>query len=149
MTARPRKVWFVTVPIAVVFIAVFAIVAALLRDSGTGVYFQVSDQVAMVGIGVLLAAGVLWLTWPKVTADADGITVRNLLGRTRYPWSAIVSISFPDGAAWARLELPDDEYVPVMAIQSLDGARAVTAIRALRGLHRAAVGSPDAAGTTG
>ncbi|GLW94242.1 membrane protein [Actinokineospora globicatena] len=141
MTARPRKVWLVTVPIAVVFVAVFAVVAILLRDSGTGVYFQVSDQVAMVGIGVLLALGVLWLTWPKVTADEAGITVRNLLGRTRYPWSAVVGISFPDGAAWARLELPDDEYVPVMAVQAIDGARAVAAIRELRGLHRAATGA--------
>ncbi|MBM7775295.1 hypothetical protein JOD54_005499 [Actinokineospora baliensis] len=127
-----------TVPIAVVFIGVFVVVAVLLRGSGTGVYFQVSDQLAMVGIGVLLAAGVLWLTWPKVTADEDGITVRNLLGRTRYPWTAVRGISFPDGAAWARLELPDDEYVPVMAVQSIDGARAVEAIRELRRLHRVA-----------
>ncbi|WP_253885280.1 PH domain-containing protein [Actinokineospora diospyrosa] len=127
-----------TVPIAVVFIGVFVVVAVLLRGSGTGVYFQVSDQVAMVGIGVLLAAGVLWLTWPKVTADEAGITVRNLLGRTNYPWTAVVAISFPDGAAWARLELPDDEYVPVMAVQSIDGARAVEAIRELRRLHRVA-----------
>ncbi|WP_245931361.1 PH domain-containing protein [Actinokineospora auranticolor] len=125
--------------IAAVFVAVFTVVAILLRTTSTGVFFQVSDQIAMVGIGVLLACGVLWLTWPRVTADAAGVTVRNLLGRTRYPWESVVGISFPDGAAWARLELPDDEYVPVMAVQAIDGDRAVTAIRELRRLHRAAV----------
>jgi len=138
VTSRPRKVRFVAALFAVVFVAVFTVVAVLLRDTPTGVYFQVSDQVAMVGIGVLLACGALWLTRPRVAADADGVTVRNLLGSTRYPWEYIRSISFPDGASWARLELPDDEYVPVMAVQAIDGDRAVATIRELRKLHRAA-----------
>ncbi|SDC15860.1 PH domain-containing protein [Actinokineospora iranica] len=137
MTARPRKVRFVSAVFAVVFVAVFSVVAVLLRNTPTGVYFQLSDQIAMVGIGVLLACGALWLTRPRVSADAEGVTVRNLLGSTRYPWSVVQSVSFPDGAAWARLELPDDEYVPIMAVQSIDGERAVTAIRELRKLHRA------------
>ncbi|WP_026423944.1 PH domain-containing protein [Actinokineospora inagensis] len=140
LVARPRKVRFVTVPVAVVFVGVFVVVAILLRSSGTGVFFQASDQLAMVGIGVLLALGVLWLTWPKVTADATGVTVRNLLGGTRYPWTGVRAISFADGAAWARLELPDDEYVPIMAVQAVDGDRAVAAIRHLRRLHRDALG---------
>ncbi|MGQ0838911.1 PH domain-containing protein [Actinokineospora sp.] len=123
---------------AVVFVGVFTVVAVLLRNTPTGVFFQVSDQIAMVGIGVLLACGALWFTRPKVSADAAGIDVRNLLGTTRYPWEVVRSVSFPDGAAFARLELPDDEYVPVMAVQAIDGDRAVAAIRELRRLHRAA-----------
>lgn len=138
MNARPRKVRFVAGAFAVVFVAVFTVVALLLRNTPTGVFFQVSDQIAMIGIGVLLACGALWFTRPRVEADAEGVTVRNMLGGTRYPWEYVESVSFPDGASWARLELPDDEYVPVMAVQSIDGDRAVTAIRELRALHRAA-----------
>ncbi|WP_018686099.1 PH domain-containing protein [Actinokineospora enzanensis] len=143
VTARPRRVRLVSGAFAVVFVAVFSVVAVLLRGSDTGAVFQVSDQVAMVGIGVLLACGVLWLTWPKVSADEGGVTVRNLLGGTRYPWASVERISFPDGAAWARLELPDDEYVPIMAVQAVDGPRAVSAIRDLRALHAAATRPGD------
>jgi len=132
--ARPHRVRFVTGTIAVVFVAIFSVVAVLLRNTPTGVFFQASDQVAMVGIGVLLACGALWFTRPKVAADAEGVEVRNLLGTTRFEWDVVESVSFPNGASWARLELPDDEYVPIMALQSADGARAVAGIRELRRL---------------
>ncbi|MGX7828739.1 PH domain-containing protein [Actinokineospora sp. 24-640] len=138
MTARPRKIRFVSGAFALVFIAVFTVVAVLLKESTTGVYFQTADQVAMVGIGVLLAVGALWFTWPKVTADSSGVVVRNMLGGKFLAWSDIVAVTFPDGAAYARLELPDDEYIVVMAVQAIDGDRAVSAIRELRKLHKAA-----------
>ena len=103
-------------------------------------FFRTADQVAMVGVGVLLAAGVLLFTRPRVRADAETIEVRNIYGTTRYPWSSVEALSFPDGASFARLELPDDEYVSIMAIQSTDGERAVRAMRALRKLYRASRG---------
>ena len=37
-------------------------------------------------------------------------------------------MTFPTGARWARVDLPDDEYVPLMAIQSVDKQRAVDAM---------------------
>ena len=43
-------------------------------------------------------------------------------------------MSFPVGARWARVDLPDDEYVPLMAIQSVDKERAVAAMDAVRSL---------------
>lgn len=137
-TARPHRVRLFAAPLAAVLVAAFTVVAIFLKDSDTGVRFHTSDQVAMVGIGVILALAVLWSTWPRVRADAAGIEVRNLLGPRRYPWSEVRAVSFPDGARWARLELPADEYIPMLAIQSLDGDRAVTAMRELRHLHRAA-----------
>jgi Bacterial PH domain len=57
----------------------------------------------------------------------------------------VLAVTFPDGASWARLDLPDDEYVPVLAVQAVDGTRAVTAMRQLRALHAAA----RPAGTSG
>ncbi|WP_436496842.1 PH domain-containing protein [Actinokineospora sp. HUAS TT18] len=138
MIARPRKVRLVTGIIATVFVVIFTVVAVLLRNTPTGVFFHTSDQVAMAGIGVLLACGALWFTRPKVTADAEGVNVRNLLGTTHFSWDVVESVSFPNGASWARLELPDDEYVPIMALQSMDGERAVTGIRELRRLLKEA-----------
>jgi hypothetical protein len=113
-------------------------VAVLLRSSSTGVHFYVSDQVAMAGIGLVLAAGALWFARPRVRADHDGVEVRNMLGTHHYRWSEIRSVSFPDGSPWARLELPADEYVPILAVQAIDGEHAVTAMRELRRLRREA-----------
>ncbi|MEV7095700.1 PH domain-containing protein [Amycolatopsis sp. NPDC051045] len=124
--------------LAVALLAVFVVVAVLLRNGDTGVRFQRSDQAAMVGIGILLAAGVMLFAVARVRADADGIEVRNVLLTRRFAWSDVLSVSFPDGASWARLELPDDEYHSVMAVQAVDRDRAVEAVRALRKLHRAA-----------
>lgn len=137
--ARPRKVRVLAGIGAVVLVAVFTVVAVLLKSDSTGVYFHTSDQVAMIGIGVLLGIGALMFARPRVRAVADGVEVRNMLGTRRYPWELVEHVSFPDGSAWARLELPDDEYVPVLAIQAIDGERAVTAMRELRRLHRHAL----------
>lgn len=43
-------------------------------------------------------------------------------------------MSFHEGARWARLDLPDDEYVAVMAIQAVDKARAVESMDRVRAL---------------
>lgn len=136
--ARPRKVRVLASFGAVIFVAVFTVVAVLLRNTPTGVYFYLSDQIAMVGIGVLLGCGALMFARPRVRADLDGVEVRNMLGSRRYAWTDIESVSFPDGSAWARLELPDDEYVPILAVQAIDGDHAVTAMRELRRLRREA-----------
>lgn len=133
---RPQKVRRVAFPAAGVLVVVFAVVAVLLRNTSTGVHFRVSDQVAMGLLGVLLAAGVLLLTRPRLRADTSGIEVRNIVTTHRYDWSAVGAFSFPDGAAFARLELPEDEYLPVLAIQATDGGHAVASMRELRELRR-------------
>ncbi|MGH3752311.1 MAG: PH domain-containing protein [Pseudonocardiaceae bacterium] len=144
--ARPRKVRRVAVAAAVVLVAVFTVVATLLRQTPTGVYFQLSDQVAMVLLGLLLAGAALLFARPRVRAGADGVEVRNLAGSRTLPWELVARVSFPDGAPWARLELPDDEYLAVMAIQAADGRHAVQAIRALRALHAEHIAPRDNSG---
>ena len=52
---------------------------------------------------------------------APGIAVRNLLGYKLIPWSDVIGVTFPRGARWARVDLPDDEYMPAMAIQAVEG----------------------------
>lgn len=126
---------------AAVLVLVHVTLGVLLRSSATGVYFRVVDQFAMAGIGLLLAGGVLLLTRPRLRVGPRGIAVRNILGERVVDWDLDQGLSFPDGAAWARIELPDDEYVPVMAIQANDREHAVRAVRRFRELEAKYTGS--------
>lgn len=135
---RPRKIRRVAWVCAVGLVVVFTIVGVLLGNTPTGVIFRLSDQIAMVVLGFLLAGGVLLLTRPRVRADAEGIEVRNVVTAHRFKWTDVLYVSFPDGASWARLELPHDEYISIMAVQATDREHAVKAVRALRELHRVA-----------
>ncbi|SEP43852.1 PH domain-containing protein [Amycolatopsis saalfeldensis] len=138
LVIRPRRTLIMCSVLAVLLLGVFIVVAVLLRNSHTGVVFEPADQAAMIGIGILLAAGTMLFALPRVRADADGVEVRNVLATRRFAWTDVLSVSFPDGASWARFELPEDEYFSVMAVQAVDRDRAVAAVRALRKLHRAA-----------
>ena len=120
--------------------AAFLIAAAhitvgfLLKIRSSGVIFQTADQVAIGLLGVIIACLVLLFARPRLRVGPDGLSVRNLLAYRLIPWSDVVDVSFPLGARWARVDLPDDEYVPLMAIQSVDKERAVDAMDAVRGL---------------
>jgi Bacterial PH domain len=138
VVVRPRKTMIVAVVAAVAVLTLFVVVAVLLRTADTGVYFRLADQIAMVAIGALIAGGVLLLARPRVRADGDGIEVRNVLVTRTLPWEVVERVAFPDGASWARLELIGDDYLPVLAIQAVDGQRAVDGIRRVRALHAAA-----------
>ncbi|MHA6794831.1 PH domain-containing protein [Pseudonocardia bannensis] len=146
VTVRPRKVLRVAWACAVLSVVFFTVIAVLLRNSPTGVFFRLADQIAMVLMGLFVAGGVLLLARPRVRADADGIEVRNILVTRHVPWDQVRGVAFPDGASWARLDLPDDEYLSILAIQAVDGAYAVDGIRAVRALYAAA--SPDGAQAT-
>lgn len=145
LEVRPRKVRLVAFVAAVVLVVVFAVLAVLLRGDSTGVYFRLADQVAMVVFGLLLAGAVLLLARPRLRVSSQGVAVRNILGERSFPWPLVREVSFPDGASWARLELPDDEYVAVMAIQATDGPRAVDALVVFRDLHRTYTAAPGPA----
>jgi hypothetical protein len=137
LVLRPRRAVVLSVIGAALLLGVFVVVAIVLRNSPTGVYFRLADQVSMVLLGVLLAGGLLLLARPRVRADAEGVEVRNVLSSRRLAWTEVQRVAFPDGASWARLDLPDYEYLPVLAIQAVDRGRAVEAITRLRALHAA------------
>ncbi|MFE4499881.1 PH domain-containing protein [Rhodococcus sp. NPDC056743] len=132
LIAKPRKSARYAIGVAVLLVVVHVTLAVSLRSGSTGVYFRAADQLAMATIGCVLAGGVLLLTRPRVRAGQRGIAVRNILGEKIVEWDLFEGLSFPDGAAWARIELPDDEYMPVMAIQSNDREYAVDAVVKLR-----------------
>lgn len=118
---------------AAVLILVAHIAGGLaLKIGSSGVVFQTADQVALAVLGVILAGLALLLTRPRLRVGSAGISVRNLLGDKLIPWSDVAGVSFPIGRRWARIDLPDDEYIPVMAIQAVDKDRAVDAMDAVR-----------------
>jgi len=132
LQVRPKRIQYVAYGAAAVIVVVHIAVGALLKVGATGVIFQTADQVAMAILGFILAGLVLLLTRPRLRAGAAGISVRNVLGDKLIPWPDVAGVSFPVGARWARIDLPDDEYVPAMAIQAVDKTHAVEAMDTLR-----------------
>jgi hypothetical protein len=122
--------------LAAAVVVVCTLVSFGLRGStgeGPGV-FEAGDQWAMIGLGVLLAGGILMFTRPRVDADSTGIRVRNVVGGYDLPWEVVRAVRFGRGAPWASLDLEDDESVAVMAVQAADKEHAVEAVRTLRAL---------------
>jgi hypothetical protein len=135
VTSRPVKLTRVCWGLALLVLAVFTVVAVALRGDGEA-QFRLADQIAMVTLGGLIACGVLALTRARVTADAQGVRVRNVIGEKLYPWQVVRAVRMDDGASWASLDLQDDDTVALLGIQSNDGDRAVDAVLALRALLR-------------
>lgn len=132
LVAGPRRIKIVAWSLAAMIVVVFGLLGLVLGKEDTGVYFRVVDQVAVLLIGVLMALALLLFTRPRLRAGAEGVAVRNLFSEKVVEWDLVLDLSFPEGAAWARLELPDDEYAPVLAIQIYDKAHAVDAVRDFR-----------------
>lgn len=136
---------------ALLIVAVFAVVAYAIGTAGEGpvqpgqLRFGLLDQLAMLGLGLLAAGAVLALTRPRVVADAEGVTVRNVVGETRLPWAVVTDVRLDEGAPWAYLDLADDDQVAVLALQANDGAHAVDGVLALRALLRASRAGEDPA----
>ncbi|MGE2720010.1 PH domain-containing protein [Mycolicibacterium celeriflavum] len=131
---RPHLAPYFVYAAAALILAAHVTVGALLKVGSTGVIFRTADQVAIALLGVVIAAVVLLFARPRLRVGASGVTVRNLLADKTIPWSEVVDISFPRGARWARVDLPDDEYIPIMAIQAVDKQRAVEAMDRVRGV---------------
>jgi hypothetical protein len=129
---RPRLTPFVAYIAAFVVATAGIVVGFLLKIRYTGAIIQTADQVSMAVLGVILAAAILLLATPRVRVGPPGIGVRNILTERVVPWSDVVDVSFPQGARWARVDLADYEYVPVLAVQAIDGERAVASMDTLR-----------------
>ena len=120
--------------VAAVIVVAGLTVAIVSQENSTGAFLRTADQFAMAGLAAALAGGVLLLTRPRLKAGAAGLAVRNVLGYRLIPWDQVIDVSFPPGKRWARVDLEHNEYIPVLAIQSLDQERAVAAMDTVRGL---------------
>ncbi|BAL91407.1 hypothetical protein AMIS_61870 [Actinoplanes missouriensis 431] len=136
---RPKKIRLVAVPAAIAVAVLFTVLSfGLTGNAGfenSKATFQRGDQAAMIGLGVLLGLGILAFCRPRVTADAEGVHVRNVVGGYDLPWNVVRAVRFDRNSAWAHLELHDDEQVAVHALQAVDRDYAVEGVRTLRSLH--------------
>ncbi|WP_433826135.1 PH domain-containing protein [Actinoplanes sp. CA-015351] len=139
---RPKKIRVVAIPAAIAVAVLFTVLSFGLHGNAgfenSRASFQRGDQAAMIGLGILLGLGILTFCRPRVTADEQGVRVRNVVGGYDLPWDVVRAVRFDRNSPWAQLELHDDEQVSVHALQAVDKDYAVEGVRTLRSLHSAA-----------
>jgi cytochrome c biogenesis protein CcdA len=122
-----------------VVVAVMVVVAAGLKETtNTVVTYRTSDQFAIVGLGLVIAAGLVFLGRSRVDADAAGVRVRNVVVHHQLPWQAVRAVRFERKSAWASLLLENGDEVSLLAVQAVDREHAVRAVEGLRALRTAA-----------
>jgi hypothetical protein len=142
VTYRPHKIRWVAGSAAAGVVVLFTAISFGLHgstgfdDSG---HFERGDQTAMIGLGVLIGLGILAFCRPRVTADGEGIRIRNVVGGYDLPWSVVRAVRFDRNSPWAQLDLLDEEQVSIHALQAVDKDYAVDGVRTLRALHKDAV----------
>ena len=129
---KPRLMPLLAYAGAVLIVLAGIGVALTSKGNATGPALRTADQYAFLLISLVLAGVILLLTRPRLRIGPAGLGVRNVLEERIIPWSEVVDISFPK--RWARIELGGFEYVPVVAVQSLDRERAVAAMDTMREL---------------
>ncbi len=115
---RPRRGRILPLVMASIAVVVCTVVAGGMGAAGE---WQVGDQLALVGLGLGLAAFLGRYASIKAVPDDAGLTVRNLMLTRTVSWDEVLEVRFPDGAPWVTLELDDTDELAVMAIQRADG----------------------------
>ena len=106
--------------LVVLVMAVHIFMAIVVAVGDTGVTVSSADRWVFIGIGLVFSFVALSLLRPHVKVNSQGVEVRNIVNGQFYPWEIIHGLSFPQEAKWARLELPDFEFVPMMALNIYD-----------------------------
>jgi hypothetical protein len=138
---RPKRIRWVAGACALAVVILFTVISFSLKgsagfdNSGT---FERGDQTAMIGLGILIGLGIMAFCRPRVSADAAGVKIRNVVGGYDLPWAVVRAVRFDRNSPWATLDLYDDEQVSVHALQAADKEYAVDGVRKLRSLHKAA-----------
>lgn len=128
VTWAPRRNRAVLLPLCAALVTVFTVIAFALPDN-----WQLNDRLAMVTSGLVFGAVGLMLARPRVSADADGVTVVNFVRSRRLDWAEIVRVNFRQGDPWVTLDLSDGTALAAVGIQHAGGhEQAVQAARTLR-----------------
>ena len=131
---KPHRIAKYAYATAAVIATAGIVVGLLSKGTSTGAVLRTADQFSLAGLALVIAGAVLLVTRPRVRVGPAGLAVRNLVDYRLIPWSEVAGISFPPGRRWARVDLAFNEYVPVVAIQTFDGDRAVAAMDTVRDL---------------
>lgn len=96
--------------------------------------FSWLERATVIVFGVALATVAAGLARCRLDAREDGVTIVNGYRKRAFHWNQLVAISLRPGGPWAVIDLSDGTTVSAMAIQSSDGSRALTQVRAVREL---------------
>jgi hypothetical protein len=134
VTFRPLVTRVVLLTMAAALLVTLTTVAVLMPEDGAGPW-STGDRVTVSLTAALISAVLVLLARPKVVADAEGLTVVNLVTRRRLAWPQVIRVSLRDGDAWVHLDLADGTTLPAMGIQpGLARRRALRDARLLRDL---------------
>jgi len=128
---RPRRGRVLPLVMATAAVVVCVVVAI---GMGVGTTWQLGDQLALVGLGLALAAFMVRYASIRAVPDETGLAVRNLMLSRRVTWDEVLEVRFPEGAPWVTLELDDTDELAVMAIQRADGEFGRAEARRLAGI---------------
>lgn len=126
---RPHRGRLVTHGFAVVVLVVVVALAIMLPHN-----FRLPDRIGFLVVGAGIATVLYLLGRCRLRADADGLTVVNVLRTTELEWAEVLGVTLNVGDPWVMLDLDDGETLPAMGIQAADGERAREAIIQLRAL---------------
>jgi Bacterial PH domain len=112
--------------------ALVVIVGAVLLGIALPAPFKGGDQVGVAILGLPVAAVLLMLARPSVTASAGGLVVRNLIGTRRLSWAEVVAIRLGPHDSWASIDVADGTTLPMMAVQTADREHAAEALADLQ-----------------
>lgn len=118
-TWRPFLGRFLGLGMAVIVLA-GAVLLAVAMDGPT---VHTADRVGIAVLGLPVAAVLLILARPRLTADVDGLTVVNLIHTRRVSWPEVVAVGLAETQSWASLDLADGTALPMLALQTADGSR--------------------------
>ena len=96
--------------------------------------FSWLERATVIIFGIALATVAAGLARCRLDAREDGVTIVNGYRKRAFHWNQLVAISLRPGGPWAVIDLSDGTTVSAMAIQSSDGSRALTQVRAVRAL---------------
>ena len=134
VTWRPHRTRTIIYTVAAILAGSMTAIAATLPSDG-GQPWPLPDRIAFACIGFAGAIVLMVLARPKAVANADGLTVVNMLRTHRLEWAQIVTVNLRSGDPWVLLDLDDGTTLSVMGIQPADGLTAArSAVAELRAL---------------
>ncbi|MBB2912836.1 hypothetical protein FHS43_004131 [Streptosporangium becharense] len=98
--------------------------------------FKLSDRVAMVALGGLIAWVLHLLGRCRVEADERGVTVVNPLRVHRYEWPEVIDVTLVEGEPWAKIDFSDGATIGAVGLQGSEKGRTVRQVHELRALIR-------------
>lgn len=131
------KTWRPMAPRVMAFALVIALGAAcaatwISLGAEVQAKFSIFELLTLAFLGALIVACMHALGRSRVTATDETLIVVNGYSTHVIEWREIRSLGMPKGSPWVRLTVADDEEIPVLGIQSADGAAGRAAAQELR-----------------